>query len=196
MKHSKLRHYRLTGGGLLGVLNRHKKGIACIACSSFMLWGYSLASADDLTTYKLQHGVGVAEIATPTETVQTSTKTVETLPQTSYTHEIDILLEGLCEEYGVDDVLAIAIARLETGHYTSGLFTQNNNFGGMGDGTRYYSYSNRNDGAEAFIQMLKKYAENGKNTPQTMAGTYCPNNPNWAKLIETMMGEIEDVYSR
>lgn len=193
-----MQHFRLTGGGLLGVINRHKKGLACITCSAFLLGAYSMASADDMETYKLQHA--------PTESVQTSTKTVEyiplsvetaeELPQTSYTHEIDIMLEELCQKYGVDDVLAIAIARLETGHYTSALFTDNNNFGGMGDGTRYYSYSDKNEGAEQFVKMLKKYAENGKNTPQTMAGTYCPDNPSWAKLVETMMGEIEDVYSR
>lgn len=189
MKHSKLRHYRLTGGGLLGVLIRHKNGLMCIACSMFLLLAYSLASADDLEVYKLQH-------AAITEYVPIIAEASAIPPQTNYTNDIDIMLEELCQKYGVDDVLAIAIARLETGHYTSALFTDNNNFGGMGDGTRYYSYSNRNEGAEAFIQMLKKYAENGKNTPQTMAGTYCPNNPNWAKLIETMMGEIEDVYSR
>lgn len=187
-----MRHFKLTGGGLLGVVNRHKKGIACIACSGLLLGAYSLASADDMETYKLQHA--------PTESVQTSTKiveyvplsveTAEVVPETSYTHEIDILLESLCKEYGVDDVLAIAIARLETGHYTSTLFTESNNFGGMGDGTKYYSYSNKNEGAEQFVQMLAKYAKSGKTTPEAMAATYCPDNPNWANLVSQIMEEI------
>lgn len=190
-----MRRFKMTGGGLLGILNHHKKGLACITCSAFILGAYSLASADDMETYKLQH----APVETSTKTVKyvpLSVETAKELPQTSYTHEIDIMLEGLCKEYGVDDVLAIAIARLETGHYTSALFTENNNFGGMGDGTRYYAYSDKNEGAEQFVKMLKKYAENGKNTPQTMASTYCPDNANWAKLVTQMMGEIEDVYTR
>lgn len=191
-----MRRFKLTGGGLLGVVNRHKKGIACLTCSGLLLGAYSLASADDMETYKLQHAPTVQASTKTVKYVPLSVETAEVVPETSYTHEIDILLEGLCEEYGVDDVLAIAIARLETGHYTSELFTQNNNFGGMGDGTRYYAYSDKNEGAEQFIQMLKKYAENGKTTPQEMAATYCPDNENWANLVSQMMGEIEDVYTR
>lgn len=187
-----MKHFRPTGGGLLGIINRHKKGIACIACSAFMLGAYSLASADDLEVYKLQHQTSTKTV----EYVPLSVETAETLPQTSYTHEMDILLESLCDKYGVDDVLAIAIARLETGHYTSALFTESNNFGGMGNGVRYYSYSNKKEGAEQFIKMLAKYAERGCNTPQKMASTYCPDNENWAVLVEQMMEEVEDVYTR
>lgn len=191
-----MKHFRATGGGLLGILNRHKKGLACITCSAFLLGAYSMASADDMEIYKLQHAPTVQTSTKTIKYVPLSVETAEELPQTSYTHEIDIMLEELCKEYGVNDVLAIAIARLETGHYTSTLFTENNNFGGMGNGAKYYSYSDKSEGAEAFIQMLKKYAENGKTTPQTMAATYCPDNANWAKLVTQMMGEIKNVCTR
>ena len=86
--------------------------------------------------------------------------------------------------------MAIAIARLETGNYTSQLFTKSNNFGGMSNGNRYYTYKTKEDGAEAFVKMIKAYADYGMDTPSKMQKTYCPGNENWANMVSKIREEI------
>lgn len=52
----RLKTYRLTGGGILGLLVRYKRPLACIATSAFILAAYSMACADDIQTRQMQTG--------------------------------------------------------------------------------------------------------------------------------------------
>ena len=166
-----MKKYRATGGGLLGILSRAKKPLICLTVSAAMLGAYSFACADDLEVRQLQGG-GM---------------TVKYIPfESEYSHEMDKLIEAECMKLGIDEQTAIAIARLETGHYTSRLFTESNNFGGMGNGKRYYTYETPEDGAEAFVNMIKCYADKGMDTPRKMQKTYCPNNEAWADMVEEL----------
>lgn len=170
-----MKKYKATGGGLLGILNRAKKPLICLTVSAAMLGAYSFACADDMQTRQLQIGE----------------MTVEYIPfESEYTHDMDKLIEAECMKVGIDETTAIAIARLETGHYTSRLFTESNNFGGMGNGKRYYTYETPEDGAEAFVKMIKSYADKGMDTPKKMQKTYCPNNEAWADMVEELKGEL------
>lgn len=163
--------YRKTGVGLLGLIDKIKKPVICLTAAALMLGAYSFACADDLEVRQLQGGE----------------MTVEYLPfESEYTHDMDKLIEAECMELGIDERTAIAIARLETGHYTSRLFTESNNFGGMGNGKRYYTYKTPEDGAKAFVKMIKAYAGNGMDTPRKMQKTYCPNNEAWADMVEEL----------
>jgi len=169
-----MKKYKATGGGLLGLLNRAKKPFICLTVSAAMLGAYSFACADDIKTRQLQGGE----------------MTVEYIPfESEYTHQMDKLIEAECMKLGIDEETAIAIARLETGHYTSRLFTESNNFGGMGDGNRYYTYETPQDGAKAFVKMIKSYADKGMDTPKKMQKAYCPNNEAWADMVEELREE-------
>ena len=169
-----MKKYKATGGGLLGLLKRAKKPFICLTVSAAMRGAYSFACADDIKTRQLQGGE----------------MTVEYIPfESEYTHQMDKLIEAECMKLGIDEETAIAIARLETGHYTSRLFTESNNFGGMGDGNRYYTYETPQDGAKAFVKMIKSYADKGMDTPKKMQKTYCPNNEAWADMVEELREE-------
>ena len=50
----RLKRYRLTGGGILGLIARYKNPIVCILVAAFILAAYSFACADDMQTRKLQ----------------------------------------------------------------------------------------------------------------------------------------------
>ncbi len=52
----RLKRYRLTGGGVLGLLVRYKRPLVCIATAAFILAAYSLACADDIQTRQMQAG--------------------------------------------------------------------------------------------------------------------------------------------
>lgn len=53
----RLRRYRLTGGGILGLIARHKNPIICLLTAAFILTAYSFACADDMRTRELQAGI-------------------------------------------------------------------------------------------------------------------------------------------
>lgn len=168
-----MRRYRKTGKGLLGLIDRHKTPLICILTSAFILAAYSFACADDLEVRRMQGEV------------------VKYIPFVSeYTDENDRLIEARCMELGLDEKTAIAIARLETGHYTSKLCTKSNNFGGMSNGKRYYTYETKEEGIQAFTEMLKSYADKGMTRPKEMQKVYCPSNSKWAEMVDELRGEI------
>ena len=100
----------------------------------------------------------------------------------------DDMIEYWCMVYEVDSNLATAIARLETGHYTSEVFTECNNFGGMIGSKGFMEFRNSMEGCEAFVGMLKYgYIDQGLDTPEKMQPKYCPVNPQWSTLVRSLM---------
>ena len=100
----------------------------------------------------------------------------------------DDMIEYWCMVYDVDSNLATAIARLETGHYTSEVFTECNNFGGMIGSKGFMKFRNSMEGCEAFVGMLKYgYIDQGLDTPEKMQPKYCPVNPQWSTLVRSLM---------
>lgn len=100
----------------------------------------------------------------------------------------DDMIEYWCMVYDVDSNLATAIARLETGHYTSEVFTECNNFGGMIGSKGFMKFRNSMEGCEAFVGMLKYgYIDQGLDTPEKMQPKYCPVNPQWSTLVRRLM---------
>lgn len=100
----------------------------------------------------------------------------------------DDMIEYWCMVYDVDSNLAIAISRLETGHYTSEVFTECNNFGGMIGSKGFMKFRNSMEGCEAFVGMLKYgYIDQGLDTPEKMQPKYCPVNPQWSTLVRRLM---------
>lgn len=85
-------------------------------------------------------------------------------------------------EYGLNDEqakIAIAITKHETGTYTSSLFKNNNNIGGLynSSANKFYTYSSVEDGIDAYIRNLKNgYFDKGLNTIEKIQGKYAPIN--------------------
>lgn len=144
-----------------------------------------------ITAHCFTQAVEVPERTLDTSRATKQRMTVRYVPfQSAYTHEMDKLIEEECMMLGVDTVTAIAIARLETGNYTSILCEESHNYGGMSDGSRYYTYGSPREGVKAFVGMIKRYADKGMTTPQKMQANYCPDNAQWAEKVETLKKEL------
>lgn len=73
--------------------------------------------------------------------------------------------------------LSIAISKHETGNWTSQLFIQHNNFGGLYNSVKnvFCSYETQDYGLEVFLNNLKNwYFDKGLNTIEKIGNVYCP----------------------
>ena len=74
-------------------------------------------------------------------------------------------------------ILLVAISKHETGNWTSELYKNNNNFGGLYNGKeeKFYSYSNKEQGLQAFVNLLKNnYFGKGLKSIEEIGNKYCP----------------------
>lgn len=100
----------------------------------------------------------------------------------------DDMITYWCLMYEIDPNLAIAISRYETGHYTSKMFTEDHNFGGMRGSKGFMSFATDMEGCEAFVSMLKYgYIDEGLNTPELIQPKYCPGSTTWAIQVRRLM---------
>lgn len=99
-------------------------------------------------------------------------------------------IEMVCAEYDVDPDIAIAIARLETGHFTSKAYTEGNNVGGMSYNEVPIQYDSLEEGIEAFVKNLAGYQAKGLDTVEEIGTKWCPvNYNNWVSLVNQIMKE-------
>lgn len=81
---------------------------------------------------------------------------------------------GLTHEQAI---LVVAISKHETGNWTSTLYKNNNNFGGVYNSKeqKFYSYESNTKGLEAFVNLLKNnYFGKGLDTIEKIGSKYCP----------------------
>ena len=74
-------------------------------------------------------------------------------------------------------ILLVAISKHETGNWTSDLYKNNNNFGGIYNSRegKFYSYESKDKGLQAFVNLLKNnYFGKGLDTIEEIGAKYCP----------------------
>lgn len=97
---------------------------------------------------------------------------------------------GLAAQGRIDPYIAEAICRLETGHGTSRAFKELNNFGGMMGSKGLMSFTTKEEGLEAYIEMLEWYYEDGLDTIEKIASRYCPHNQEaWISSVQAVYNE-------
>ena len=97
-------------------------------------------------------------------------------------------IELKCDEYDIPSDIPLAIARLETGHFTSRAYKEGNNVGGMSIDEQPISYETLEEGVEAFVENLaENYFEEGLDTPEKIGKKYCPANEQWAEIVKELM---------
>lgn len=106
-----------------------------------------------------------------------------------FNNEFDELIFNFCEQYNVDYELALSISRLETGNYSSEVFKRNFNFGGLLGSNGYFTYQTVEDGAEAFVKLIKWYTDNNMKTPHEIGRIYCPSSNTWGDVVCRIMKE-------
>ena len=114
--------------------------------------------------------------------------TIRYAPQTELT--VEELIERKCHEYRVDADIALAIAKLETGHFTSKAFTEYNNVGGLSVNEQPIQYGSLDSGIEAFVINLAAYKKAGLETVEEIGMRWCPvNYESWVYNVNRLMGE-------
>lgn len=74
-------------------------------------------------------------------------------------------------------ILVVAISKHETGNWTSNLYKNNNNFGGIYNSKeqKFYSYESNDKGLQTFVNLLKNnYFGKGLDTIEEIGAKYCP----------------------
>lgn len=101
-----------------------------------------------------------------------------------------------CYEYGIPSEIPLAIARLETGHFTSRAYKEGNNVGGLSVDEVPLEYDSLDEGVDAFVgNLAKNYFAEGLTTPEEIGKKYCPANENWAEIVNEIieMGGLKNV---
>lgn len=92
------------------------------------------------------------------------------------------------KKYRINGKIAVAISRLETGHWKSNIFKKYNNVGGMMYKGKPMKFSSLNEGVERFVRNLKNgYFDKRLDTPAKMQKKYCPPNDQWDELVVKIM---------
>lgn len=111
---------------------------------------------------------------------------VEEVEEVKFDNEYDNMIYHATKDTVVDPILAIAISRLETGHYTSRAFVEGNNFGGITVESGVKSFDSLNEGLERYITLLEWYHDEGMNTAEKMQATYCPPFEDWDEEVNAV----------
>ena len=111
-----MKHYRKTGRGLLGLIDRIKKPIGGVLAVAFIITTYSLASADDYQEAKRR-----AEPATVTQAEEPAAPEVPKEPERTYyavplTEDLQDVIIDTASGRGVDPALVLAVIEKESGY--------------------------------------------------------------------------------
>ena len=109
----------------------------------------------------------------------------------SYMPSVQEMIVFACREYDIESDIPLAIARLETGNFTSTAFVECNNVGGMSIDEVPITYANLEDGVDAFIENLaENYFGKGIDDVEKISEKYCPINAEaWKEAVRALMRE-------
>lgn len=114
-----MKHYRKTGRGLPGLIDRVKKPIGGVLAVAFIITTYSLASADDYQEAK-RRAEQPPTVAQKTQKEATELPRSEEPERTYYdvplTEDLQDIIIDVSEERGVAPALVIAVIEKESGY--------------------------------------------------------------------------------
>ena len=163
----------------------------------------------NIDTKAIQTNVSnIVEKVETTEQVEETetTEQVAIVEQTSATCKINN--ESACYiyngaiEYGFDHnqaLLVVAISRHETANWTSSLYVNSNNFGGLYNSSakKFFSYETKEDGLNAMLRTLSKgYFEKGLTTIEDIGAKYCPVGANDNGSNKYWVGSVTEIYNQ
>jgi hypothetical protein len=107
-------------------------------------------------------------------------------------HGLEEAILGIEEEYGINALFTIAVMKLESGNGKSRLAREKNNLFGLnatgGKNSKAYSFETKRDSVYKFGSLIaKRYLAEGYTTIEKVGKKYCPANPKWASLVESIM---------
>ena len=112
-----------------------------------------------------------------------------------YTPSVQEMIVRACREHDIEPDIPLAIARLETGNFTSAAFTECNNVGGMSVDQVPITYDSLEDGVDAFVgNLARNYFGKGYDDVEKISKKYCPVNAEaWAEAVQELMREENEL---
>lgn len=150
----------------------------------------------------------IVEKVETTEQVEETetTEQVAIVEQTTATCKIDnetaCYIYNSAIEYGLEHnqaLLVVAISRHETGGWSSSLYVNNNNFGGLYNSSakKFFSYETKEDGLNAMLNTLSKsYFNKGLTTIESIGAKYCPVGANDNGTNQYWVGSVTKIYNQ
>ena len=107
-------------------------------------------------------------------------------------HGLEEAILEIEEEYGINALFTIAVMKLESGNGKSKLAREKNNLFGLnatgGGNSKAYRFETKSDSVYKFGSLISKsYLAKGYSTIEKVGKKYCPANPKWPSLIESIM---------
>ena len=153
-------------------------GLICVMFLSFLLVN------NELTTLKNERDVLIK---------QNEQLTLQVAELSNQTFSREEMFDIAAEVYRIDPVMLYAIARHETGNFTSRLFKEDNNPGGIKDfdsASGWASYDSEFEGIMEMARLIRRgYYNYGLDTPEEIGAKYCPDGTDWAGAIRRLMKE-------
>lgn len=151
----------------------------------------SLIGADIWYANKIEVNNTENDILDEISVKEDSSEPIETRDKRDLT--IEEMIHETCIFYDIPYDICLAIARLETGWFTSNAYVYGNNPGGMSINEVPITYGSIEEGVEAFVKNLAmNYFSIGLDTPEKIGAKYCPANPDWDDIVvELMEMEVE-----
>ena len=96
--------------------------------------------------------------------------------------------------YNEDPVLIKAIETLETGHFKSENYLNNNNtFGATSPDGSYYFYDSHEQSTMELARLLRfNYFNKGLVTLEEINDVFCPPDPEWSKKVNAIYEELKE----
>lgn len=153
-------------------------GLICVMLLSFLLVN------NELTALKNERDILIK---------QNEQLTLQVAELSNQTFSREEMFDVAAEVYRVDPTMLYAIARHETGNFTSRLFVENNNPGGIKDfdsASGWASYGSEFEGIMEMARLIRRgYYNYGLDTPEEIGAKYCPDGTDWAGAIRRLMKE-------
>lgn len=153
-------------------------GLICVMLLSFLLVN------NELTALKNERDILIK---------QNEQLTLQVAELSNQTFSREEMFDVAAEVYRVDPTMLYAIARHETGNFTSRLFVENNNPGGIKDfdsASGWASYGSEFEGIMEMARVIRRgYYNYGLDTPEEIGAKYCPDGTDWTGAIRRLMKE-------
>lgn len=179
-----IKYKQTTIGGIMIVIT-----MICIIISMTIEIADAITGKNNIDVDKIDEVVYAERII---ENIVVDVEEISTdIEDIHFDNEYDEMIYQATKDTIIDPYLAIAISRLETGHYTSDAFLNGHNFGGMTGSNGIMSFSSKSDGLDKYITMLEWYYEMDMDTPQKMQAVYCPPNDEWDDIVSSIYNELK-----
>ena len=187
-----------------------------------LIIGFMFNFVDIKTTYSIENNVvseaKEEEQTKETENIEIEDKKEETreekIIKEEYNCNLDetscmIYYKAIEKGFSQDQaIMTVAISMAECGRqFNSKNCIENNNYGGLWNGKTqsFYKYSSKEEGINAFVNLIAKYLERGQTTPEKIQPTYAPvganndpnnKNSNWLKNVKNIMTDLYNQMSK